>query len=249
MHGVVEAPRLVVHPPRREHLERERALAIDRVVAEEARVVDRLAEPRDHLHEAVAQTVEDDLDLGGLHAGLVVVEQRVVRIVVRLVAGDVLAGQLDQPLELRPEDLVVARLPRLEPRLVADRAGARHLRAQLGRDAAILLVVAARDADDARLERLARMLGLEVAQLLEQLAELGRGRELVRYPRERSLRLGARRRAGRRHLRLLVPAEESRRAIDVGGCAETPQEIVEVLVRRTDGGEASASSLGPCRPP
>ena len=90
---VVEAPGTVVHPPRREHLERERALALDVVVAEEARIVDRLAETGDHLDEAVAQAVEDDLDLGGLHARLVIVEHRVVRIVVRRVTGDVLVRQ------------------------------------------------------------------------------------------------------------------------------------------------------------
>ena len=163
MHRVVEAPRLFVHPPRPEHLERERALAVDGVVAEEARVVDRLAKARDHLHEPVAEAIEDDLDFRRLHAGLVVVEHRVVRVVVRLVAGDVLAGQLEHPLELRPEDLVVARLPRPQPRLVPDRACARHLGAKVGRNAALLLVVAARDPDHARLERLAGMLALEVA--------------------------------------------------------------------------------------
>ena len=90
--GVVEAPGLVVHPPRPKHLEREGTLTLNVVITEETRVVDRLAEPSNHLHEPVAEPVEDDLDLGGLHAGLVIVEHRVVRIVVRLVAGDVLAS-------------------------------------------------------------------------------------------------------------------------------------------------------------
>ena len=246
--GIVEPPGLVVHPPRLEHVEREGALAIDGVGAEEARVVDRLPETCDHLHEPVAEAIEDDLDFGGLHAGRVIVEQRVVRIVVRLVTGDVLARQLDQPVELRPEELVVARLPRPEPHLVADRAGARHLGAKVGRDAALLLVVAARDANDARLERLAGMFGLEAAEILEQLADLGRRRELVREPRERALRLGARHRALRRHLRLLVPAEESRRAVDVERDAEAPQKIVELRGRRTDGQEASASGRESHRP-
>ena len=108
------------------------------------------------------------------HARLVVVEERVVRIVERLVARDVLARELEPPLEMRAEDLVVRRLARLEPRDVAERAGARHLGAQVARNATLLLVVAARDADDARLERLRLGALLERAQLLEQLAELGR---------------------------------------------------------------------------
>ena len=127
--------------------------------------------------------------------------------------------KLDEPLEMRAEDFVVACLARLEPRLVADRACARHLGAEVGRDAALLLVVAARDADHACLERLALVLGLKTAELLEQLAELRRGRELVRHAGERALRFRARRRTLGRHLRLLVPAEQSLRAVDVRGTA------------------------------
>jgi hypothetical protein len=52
------------------------------------------------------------------------------------------------------------------------------------------------------------MFGLDAAQTLEQLSELGRGRELVRQARERSLRFRARGRAVGWHLRLLVPAEK-----------------------------------------
>ena len=57
----------------------------------QAGVVDRLPEPGDERDEHLLQAGEDHLDLGGLHARLVVVEEDVVRIVVRLVARDVLA--------------------------------------------------------------------------------------------------------------------------------------------------------------
>ena len=147
---------LVVHPPARKHLERELALTLRREVAAEARVVDRLPDTGDERHEHVLQAGEDDSTSAVLMPWLVVVEEDVVRVVVRLVTRDVLAARARDPvLEMRTEDFVVDGLARLEPGRVAERAGARHLGAEVARNAALLLVVAPRDADDARLERLA----------------------------------------------------------------------------------------------
>ena len=144
-----------------------------RPVRQESSIGSASATSRDHRQEHGLEPVEDRVDLDRLHARLVVVEHDVVRVAVVVEAGDVLAAQLEVPLEVRQHDAVVLLLARPEPALVAEGAGARQLRAELGRDADGLLVVAARDADEARLERLVVVRLLERPQLLEELAEIG----------------------------------------------------------------------------
>ena len=228
--GVVEPPRLVVHPPARQHLERELSLSLRREVAVQARVAHRLADFADERYELVLQAGEDRSDVCRPHAPLVIVEEDVVRVVERLVTGNVLARELEPPLEVRAEDLVVRGRARLEPGAVAERAGSGHLGAQLARHAALLLVVSARDADDARLERLRLRALLERPQLVEQRAELRRRGAIVREPGQGRELLGPGGRAERRHPCLLVPGEEVAGALEVGDLAEAPQELVEAGV-------------------
>src|SRR5581483_942521 len=108
-----------------------------------------------------------------------------------------------------------------------------------------LLVVAARDADHARLERLGRVLLLEAAEPLEQLPELGRRLELVRDSRQRRALLRPRLRAERRHLRLLVPRQQAAGLLDVVDLAEAAQQLIEVGPhdeKTYNPGQASANS-------
>ena len=105
--GVVEAPRPVVHPPAREHLERELPLLLPREVAVETGVVDRLPDSRDERHELGLQAGEDRSHVRRLHAALVIVEEDVVGVVERLVTRDVLLDELEPVLEMRAEDLVI----------------------------------------------------------------------------------------------------------------------------------------------
>ncbi len=133
---------------------------------------------------------------------------------------------------MRQHDRVVLLLAGLQPGPVAERAGAGQLGAQIGRDTRRLLVVAARDPDEARLERVEVVRLLEGAQLLEQLAELGSDLELVRDPVQRRALLGARVGARRRHLRLLVPGEEARGLLEVVDLAQPAPELVEAFVHR-----------------
>ena len=131
--GVVEPPGLVVHPPRLEHVERERALAVDGVAP---RGTSRrwLPELCDHLHEPVAQAIEDDLDFGGLHARLVIVEERVVRSSYgSWQATYSRVSSMSRSSCGRKTSKSLASAPGAH--LVADRAGARHLRPKVGRDA------------------------------------------------------------------------------------------------------------------
>ena len=111
----------------------------------------RAARPRgrwsgDQRDELLLDLVEDPPYLGRLHPLLVVVEEHVVRLIPGVEALDVLEPQVEVPLERGQERAEVRRLLRLCPHLHPVRAGARHLRAQVGRHAHRLLVVAPRDA-------------------------------------------------------------------------------------------------------
>ncbi len=202
-------------------------MPIDREVAADGRVVDRLPEPRDERHEHLLQPREDRRHVGGRHARLVVVEQDVVGVLERCETVGVPLYELEPALEVRAEELEVGRGARLEPVDVPLRAGSRELGAQLARDASLLLVVAPGHADHARFDRLRVGGFLELPQLVEERAELGSGGELVSDPGERRGLLGPRGSTEWRHLRLLVPAEQEAGALDVGDLAEAPQELVE----------------------
>ena len=132
---------------------------------------------------------------------------------------------------MRQHDRVVVLRARAEPAAVAERAGALELGLQLGRDADGLLVVAARDADDAGLERFARVRLLERAQLLEQLAERRVDAPLVRGRLYGRALLRARLGTGRGHLRLFVPAEERPGPHEIVDSPEPPEELVEPVVQ------------------
>ena len=68
---------------------------------------------------------------------------------------------------------------------------------------------------------------LEFPQLLEERAELGSRGAIVTDPSQRRQLLGASGSALRRHLRLLVPDEQARGALEVRDLAQAPQELVE----------------------
>ena len=233
MDRVVEAPRLVVHPPRLDDRERHSPLRRPREGAVQARVVDRfvVGDGADHRHEAFLEPVEDRLHLGRLHARLVVVEHDVVGIAIVVEARDVAPPQLEVPLEVREHDRVVVLGPRTQPCAIAERAGALELRQQLGRNSDRLLVVASGDADHARLERVGVVRLLERSQLLDQLAEGRVDTMLVRDGLDRRALLGARVRTGRRHLRLLVPAEQRACSDEIVDRPEPTKKLVEPAVR------------------
>src|SRR2546427_580189 len=81
-----ETPRRAGHPPAFEHREREASLSIAWEAAVQARVVDRASgvDCLDQRHERRLQLVEDRLDLRRLHPRLVVVEENVVGVFLRL---------------------------------------------------------------------------------------------------------------------------------------------------------------------
>ncbi len=179
MHGLVEPPGVGGEAEVGEDLALHVLLGVDRELTGQERVVDRvvaLGDLGDQRHEACLQLVEDRPHVGRLHARLVVVEEDVVVLVGRLEAVHVLPSELDHLLQVRLEHRPVGRLARLLPDRLGDRACAGHLRGQLRRNANELVVVAARYADETRLERVVALLLGPRRGLVEQLADLGRPR-------------------------------------------------------------------------
>ena len=137
-------------------------------------------------------------DLGREHVRLEVVEERRVRRVLPLEAVDVLPLQLEVALERGEELREVVRRAGLDPDLVAERSRARQLDAELRRDAALLLPVPARHADEARVVGVVVERLLERTQALEQAAELLVHEPLVYHLAQRRELVGAGGMAARR---------------------------------------------------
>ena len=115
------------------------------------------------------------------------------------------APELDVPLQVRAEQLEVVRAAGLDPDRERLGAGSRLRLPQLAGDAELLVAVAARDADQARLVRVVVERLLVRPELIEQLAELLGDDLLVDDLGDRRQLLCAHVRAGARHHRLLVP--------------------------------------------
>ena len=173
MDGRVEPVRALLEAERREDPAVERCLLVGRVGQLEERRVDA----RSVLHELGEDgpdRPEHVRDLGRRHVRLEVVEERRVRRVLPLEALDVAALQVEVALERGKEAREVVLRARLDPDLVAERGRADHLGAELGWNAALLLPVATRDADEARVVGVVVERLLEWLQSLEQAADLRR---------------------------------------------------------------------------
>ena len=206
----VEPPRRLVEAERRQDGDHSRPLPLDGERALRERAVDgvrRVAHRRDERHELLLEPVEHLPHLGRRHIGLEVVQQHVVGLPCRLEALHVAVLELQVALERGDEAGEVRLGASLEPGLMAERRRSRDLGRKGRRHAARLLVVTARDADQARLERVVREALLVPRKLLEQPADLVVDQGLVENAAERSHLLGASRSATRRHHYLLIPAE------------------------------------------
>ena len=233
MHGQVEPrERRVVAEPL-DDLQRVGVLRIDRPRAvHEGVVALDGADLGDQRHELGLQVVEDLAHLRGLHARLVVVEESVVGLVVALEAVDVAALEVDRALEHGAEELVVVLRPRLRPHVVALDGGAGHLGSQVGGDAARLLPVAARRADQARVVRVVIELLLVVGELVEQRSGRVGDELLVRDPVERRHLVPTNDGAARRHHHGLIPEQDLLRAAQVVDLGQTCLQLGETLLHR-----------------
>ena len=223
----VEAPLRRVEAEALDHLQLELLLPLDREGHAAYRPFSLCAGGGDQRDLLFLEPLEDGAHLGRLHAGLEVVEQDVVGLVVVVEALDVLAAQVEVVAERGQELREVRVLSRLDPHGHRERGGARHLTAQLGRHAACLLPVAADEPDQARLVRVVRLRLFEARQLVEQPSHLVGRERLVRDPVEGRELLGPDAGASGRHLDLLVPAEERRRAVEILDLADALFQLRE----------------------
>ena len=173
-------------------------------------------------HELVAQAVQQRLQPGHAHVGLVLVEQRVVALAALVADGvGLLAPQRDETLERIAEEREVGLGAGDLPGLEARGLGLRQLAHEPGRDAHRAVALAARLAHARALELAeARVVG----ELGDRLAEALVADALVEDPRERRLGGAARRGAARGHVDLLVPAEQP---ADVTELAHVALELLE----------------------
>ncbi len=228
MRGRVEPPGAVGEAERSDDTLGELPLRFRVEGAMEERGVDLRRRPHE-LGERRAEGCEHLAYLGRRHPRLVVVEQCRVGQVGRLEALDVAALQLDVRAQVGEERGEVVVLAGLDPGVVAARGGAGHLDAQFGRDAARLVVVATRDADQARVVGVVGERLLERGEPLQEAADLGIGEAVVDDAAEGRKRLGAGLGAEWRHGDALVPSEHSRGAAEVRDLGQPLTENRDVV--------------------
>ncbi len=231
MDGRIEPVRAFLEAERREDPLAERLLPAGGERLLEERRVDarRLAH---ELREHGSNRPEHLGHLGRLHVRLEVVEERRVGRVLPLEALDVAALELEVALERGKEPGEVVRRARLDPHLVSESRSARHLDPQLGRHAALLLPVAARDADQARVVGVVVERLFQRTQPLEQASHLVVDELLVDDTAQRRERLGAGRMAAGRHRDLLIPGQDVSRSGEIGDLGEALPERTKVGVHR-----------------
>ena len=159
------------------------------------------------------ELVEDRCDLGRLHAALVVVEQRVVRVVVRREALDVPVAQLEVPLEVRAEQLGSCswRAPRARRRSRARRRARSRRAGRRGRARPSRSRRASCGSGWRRRTRTGSDSLVASSSSSSSRPTSGSVNLLVDDPAERRELLGAHGAARGRHEDTLVPAERGRR--------------------------------------
>ncbi len=120
----------------------------------------------------------------------------------------------------------------LDPDLVSERARARHLDAELRRDAPLLLPVPARHSDEARVVGVVVERLLERAQALEQAADLVVDEPLVHHLAQRRELVGARGMAALGHRDLLIPCQHTPGPGEIGDLGVSFPERAKVGVHR-----------------
>ena len=222
--GLVQPPGLEVEADRGGQAGAHGALLLRGVGAVHERVV-RPGARGDLLHERhqlVAQAVQQRLQPGHAHVGLVLVEQRVVALAALVAHGvGLLAAQRDETLERIAEEREVGLGAGDLPGLEARGLGLRQLAHERSGDPHRAVALAPRLAHARALEIAeARVVG----ELGDHLAEALVADALVEHARERRLGVAARRGAARRHVDLLVPAEQP---ADVAELAHVALELLE----------------------
>ncbi len=178
----------------------------------------------------VRRSREHPADLGGRQLGLVDVQQRVVG-VLDLVGEAVghAAAQLDVALQVRLEEREVRAAPGVDPHLRRLGARACDLRGQVAGHAARAAVVARRDAHERRRLVVVGAPSGPRRQLVEQRPQGRLGEAVVVQALHGGQDVAAGGAAARRHVRLLVPAQQVRRMTEVVELAQPRAQVVQAL--------------------
>ena len=176
----IESPRVGTEAELGDDLLRDSFLTVDGKVPGHERVVDLdVAELCDQRNELRLELGEDLAHLCSRRVRLEVVEQDVVRLLDAVEAVDVAAAQLHGPFHDGQEELEVRLGFCLDPDRTRLCRGARHLRAQLRRDARRFLVLTPGDPDERRVVGVGLERVLEWTKLVEQATRLVIDQELV----------------------------------------------------------------------
>ncbi len=231
VHGRVEPPLRRVVAEALDHLQLELLLALERERPADRRFT-LLAGGGDERYLRLLQPLEDRADLGCLHARLEVVQQDVVRLVVLVEALDIAAPQLHVRAQCGQELREVRLLPRLHPHRHRQGRSTGHLGAQRRRNPPCLLPVPADVPDQAGIVRVVVERVLVRSELVEDPADLVGRQRVVRKTLERRQLLRTDARAAGRHLHLLVPAEQRRRAVEIVNLADALLQACEGRLHR-----------------
>ena len=168
--------------------------------------------------------MQQRLQPGHAHVGLVLVEQRVVALAALVADGvGLLAAQRDQALQRIAEEREVGLGARALPGLEARGLGHRERAHQRGGNAHRAVALAPCLAHAGALELAEARVAVELG---DHLAEALGADALVQHTRERRLGRAARRGAARRHVDLLVPVEQS---ADAAELADVAFELLELV--------------------
>ena len=142
-------------------------------------------------------------------------------------AGDVAVAQLEVAGERVAETAEVGRLARLEPGLLAERGGVRHLAGQLRRDPGALLEVAPDPVQQPRVVGVGIGSRRPRLERVEQPADRGVDELLVADPLERGRVVGAADGARAGHHGVLVPEQEREGGVEVDELGHAALEVAE----------------------
>ena len=161
------------------------------------------------------ERLEQGVDLGGADAWLVAIQERIVGRPAECcgLGCGLLPDEAHDLLERRAQHGEIGARSRLAPDHLGSGRGAHQGRDQIRRHGHRAPVAAAHLAQVRCLPRLEP--GRVLLGLIQEIAGLGAGQQLVRDLAERRHLLGAHRAAARRHHHLMVPLQDGERAADV----------------------------------
>ncbi len=184
-------------------------------------MIQTLEDGRDERHEILTQAREQRLDVVGLHTRLVLVEQRVVGALLVTERLGLLAHQVVDLLERRGESGEVVLRAGLRPDFVRQGRFARDGSHQRSRQLGLDVEVVADDAHQGCVVAVRVGILHGSFRVFDQAGGIVVHEQLVRQLAQRRQLFGTRVCAAGRHVRLLIPAQQRRRIVEVEHVRQT----------------------------